>query len=167
MKQIIIFKCEECGKKFETKEEADKHEQFCSRKTVPIKVIYLTYDNQFGIITYPKSIYLKQEYGKDKVNLMPTSRYDYCDYFYNADQFKFDQIKCAGQYIFIYTTNFSKEYEEECFKKLVNFKINQVEKDIELLKQELIILQGNVKTKYMDEKNIKHEENMFIEELDS
>ena len=47
-----------------------------------------------------------------------------------------------------------------------NFRIADTA-EIELLKQELIILQGNVKIKYMDEKNIKHEENMFIEQLDS
>lgn len=167
MEQIIYYRCEECGKKFESKEEANKHEQFCSRKNIPIKVICFTDCNEFEIITYPDAIYLKQENGKDKVNLMPKDRHEWCDYFYDASQFKFDQIKQNNGDVFIYTTNFSKEYENECFKKIIDFKINDIEENINLLKQTVIILK-NTKDGYNNKKEyIRQQKNVFVEELDS
>ena len=167
MEQIIKFRCEECGKMFDTKEDADKHEKTCSRKNTPIKVIYLNECNELGVITYPDAIYLKQENGKDKVNLMPKDRHEWCDYFYAASQFKFDQIK-KGEYgeLFIYTTNFSKEYEEDCFKRLIDFKMDDIEKEINMLKQNIILFKEK-KLECCNDQNIKYQKNLFIEELDA
>ena len=166
MKEIHKFKCELCGKEFDTIEKANAHEKYCSIKNVPIKAIVLNIFNKIMIMEYPNAKYWKdKDILRCKVNLMPTSRNDECNYFYPTLRFNFDTIKKAedGDLI-IYTMNFDKDYEKQCISNLIFLRIKELEdKKVDIEKE---ILEVKEKYNNIDDIKIDKMENMLVEELD-
>lgn len=166
MKEIHKFECELCGKEFDTIEQANAHEEYCSIKNIPVKAIVLNIFNKIMIIEYPKAKYWKDKHlVRCKVNLMPTSKYDECNYFYPALQFRFETIKKINNGdLVIYTTNFDKEYEKKCISNLINLRIKELKNKRVDIEKEM----AECKEKYdnMDNIEINSMKDMLVEELD-
>lgn len=112
------FVCEKCNKCFETENECIEHEKICCLKeSLPIKGIFIGTDNdenfEIYIMEYPTATLFE----KNKIKLVGES--------YHFIPFEISKLNLEEIYEYnyaslgIFTTNFSKEHEEECIDKLI------------------------------------------------
>lgn len=136
-KTITKYECEICHTMYDIKENAiDCEEQHNKlEKNIPIKKIY--FDKkcfpQIGVDFYPNAVYNKEN---DCITLH-TNKNLYGSEFRLKYWYKFDEIQDDDERntIIIYTTNLDPKYEKECIKKIIDFKINKLNEEIEKLKE--------------------------------
>ena len=124
--KVVSYVCDKCKRSFNDEKDYKEHIEYC-QKSFPIKGIFierfLICENgrqELGIeIKYYKNAILID---KDTICLVPQSRYADDVFTTKLNQLFLDKISTydEGEYFGIYTTNFSKEYEDECIEKLLN-----------------------------------------------
>lgn len=139
MKEItnIKYECEICHTVYDNKESAiyceEKHKKL---ENIPTKMIIYDGFNfpEIRVYNYPNAQYNKET---DSIKLHSESLYE-GDYFMKKFAFRFDEIQYNDEddTIKIYTTNMNEDYENECIKKIINFKIDKLNELIKKLKDE-------------------------------
>lgn len=130
-----VFECEICHTVYDNKNAAinceEKHKKL---ENIPIKMIIYDGFNYPEIRVYncPNAQYDKET---DSIKLHSESLYEGC-YFMRKFTFRFDEIQYNDEddTIKIYTTNMNEDYENECIKKIINFKIDKLNELIKKLK---------------------------------
>ena len=134
---ITKYECEICHTMYDKKESAVECEEHHNRleKIIPIKKIYYDEDYfpQIGIEFYPNAVYNKEN---DCIKLHNNGNL-YGSEWHRQFWYRFDEIQEDDEKneIKIYTTNLNPKYEEECIKKIIDFKINKLNEEIGKLKE--------------------------------
>lgn len=135
-KTITKYECEFCHKVYDRKESAIScEESHKGIEIIPIKKI--SFDKecvpQIRVEFYPNAQYNKKN---DCIRLHTNNNYNGSDfkreYWYSFDEIQEDELNTM---IIIYTTNLDPKYEEECIKKIIDFKINKLNEEIENMKK--------------------------------
>ena len=136
-KAITKYECEFCHTVYDYKESAllceGKHKRM---EIIPIKKIYFDGEECFPQIRvnfYPNAQYNKEN---DCIKLHTNSNM-YGSEFKQKYRYRFDEIQGDDErnIIYIYTTNLDPKYEEECIKKIIDFRINKLNEEIEKMKK--------------------------------
>lgn len=135
-KTITKYECEFCHKVYDNKESAiNCEEKHKGMGIIPIKKIFFDkeYFPQFRVDFYPNAVYNKEN---DCIKLHNNNKM-YGSGFKQKDWYRFDEIQCydEGITMVIYTTNLDPKYEEECIKKIIDFRINKLNEEIEKMKK--------------------------------
>ena len=133
MKEINKFECEYCHATYDTKEQCVNHENQHKANQgpcVPIKEIF--YDDliqSFTVYEYPKARYNKEQ---NKIQLYNQ------DKFRDVDIFDFENVlmdkhddECRD--LSVFTTNCDLQHERNIIDKIIDFRINQLNSQINSL----------------------------------
>jgi hypothetical protein len=138
-----VFCCDICAKQFQSETDCLNHECFCGSKNIPIKVIILTAEYKIEILEYPAA-----KIKNNEITFIETS----CrSRWVKLTQLNLDQIRKTdwGELI-IYTTDFSRVFEEECITRLLDEAKNNVKKMQSVLTKKLEILNNLSKNPIID-----------------
>ena len=131
-----MFYCEKCGQNYFNEEECVEHEKYCGKK-YPVKCIVienmLLNENEnitFNVFAYPNAVLI----GKDRVKLIPNS---YHVEPVEINQLFLDEVRMFDEYIGMYTTNFSDEYEQECINKILEYRKNDLQNELKDYKESI------------------------------
>lgn len=133
---ITKYECEVCHTMYVRKEDAiDCEEKHKGMEIISIKKIYYDEDYypQIGVDFYPNAVYNKEN---DFIKLHNNSHL-YGSEWHRKYWYRFDEIQDDDEKneIKIYTMNLDPKYEEECIKKIIDFKINKLNEEIKKLKE--------------------------------